>query len=430
MIKHWFSDVHAFRHDPISLLEGVSFTNETPFVRLALGPRPVFLVNDSSLAKPLMRLGEDTLDKGALVHKMGRVVGESSLTLSGAAHDARRAILNERLSRGVANSYLNDMTATVTSVLARLASLDTFRADILGGQLALKLACVALFGHGVLSETDELAIMRAFVALEADLQAEMFRFLPRTPWKKKHDLAQREEALQIISTIVAKVEAGASNSSVLSGLQRAGLSSKEVRDELTTMIIAGFHTTGSAVAWLCHYLSTQPNEVERIRDDYNSIQDDSGGLDTTRLSEAKNSIAFVKEVLRLYPSAWWFTREFQNDTQFNDVKFKRGTTLIFSPWIYHRDPRNFASSDQFRLDRNFSGAAYMPFGVGHRACVGMGVAMVELQIIALELAAAFDLRSAPKSNLRPRAGITLNAPEMVIHSRLREPYRHSHERAA
>lgn len=56
----------------------------------------------------------------------------------------------------------------------------------------------------------------------------------------------------------------------------------------------------------------------------------------------------------------------------------------------------------------------MPFGVGHRACVGMGVAMVELQVIALETAAAFELGVSKKQRLVPRAGITLNAPEMLL----------------
>lgn len=421
MTKHWFSDVRAFRHDPLALLDRVSKDTDRVFIPLALGPKPVLFVNDPNAAKPLMRLGEQVIDKGALVHKMAKVVGHSSLTLSGEAHDKRRAILNERLSRGMANSYLTEMDANITSVICRLAFSKIFHADVLGGQMALKLACVALFGHGVLSDADELAIMSAFVTIEADLQAEMFRFLPRSPWRKYREDRRRSEAMQIIASVVAKVEKAATNSSVLAGLKRAGLSDKEITDELTTLIIAGFHTTGSAVAWLCYYLAKEPHLADELRDEFLSIQQRGGVLDPARLPEAKKSIAFVKEVLRLYPSAWWFTREIKSDVSFGDYLLKAGTTLIFSPWVYHRTEKNFSQPTVFDISRSHSGSAYMPFGVGHRACVGMGVALVELQIIALNLSAAFRLYEPVElgHQLKPRAGITLNAPRMTMEIEVR-----------
>jgi cytochrome P450 len=415
MMTRWFSDVRAFRRDPLTLLSEKAQTSDAPLIRLALGPSPVYLINDVALIKPLMKLSEDVLDKGRLVKKISNVVGESSLTLSGDEHRKRRAILHERLSRGVANTYVGEMAAAIRVVAADLARHNTFRADILGGTLALKLASVALFGSRVLSQGDELAIMNAFHTLEGGLQEDMFRFLPRSPWKFVIDTRRRKEALRTMDIVIGKVTKAAADSSVLVALREAGLSDEEIRNELTTMIIAGFHTTGAAVAWLCHYLATRPRELEQIRKEHASICDDLGELDPKRLNDAKISLSFVKEVLRLYPSAWWLTRELKQDHEISGEILNSGTTLIIAPWVYHRSPKHFSSPNEFILDREHVGNAYLPFGAGARACVGMGVSLLELHLVALEFASAFNFSSLsdPRLNM-PKAGITLNAPQMVL----------------
>jgi cytochrome P450 len=415
MTKHWFSDVKAFQLDPLALLSERALQSDDQIFPLALGPAPVFFVNDPALVKPLMKTNEEILDKGRLVKKISSVVGESSLTLSGEAHKKRRAVLHERMSRGVANTYIGEMAANIRAVSAQLAKENTFRADIVGGTLALKLASVALFGHRVLSPGDELAIMSAFHTLEADLQAAMFRFLPRSPWKYFADQQRKKNALRTMDIVIRKVTSAASESSVLLALREASMSDDEIRNELTTMIIAGFHTTGSAVAWICHYLANQPEIVDSIRREHKSVSDETGEIISGRLNDAKISLAFVKEVLRLYPSAWWLTRELKQDLEFNNQKFKSGTTFIIAPWVYHRNPKYFENPNAFSLNREHSGAAYLPFGVGHRACVGMGVSMLELHLIVLEMASTFNFTQlTPASKLKPRAGITLNAPEMNI----------------
>ncbi len=181
------------------------------------------------------------------------------------------------------------------------------------------------------------------------------------------------------------------------------------------MIIAGFHTTGAAIAWLCYYLATRPTELEQIRKEHAAICDEVGDLDPRRLSEAKVSLSFVKEVLRLYPSAWWLTRELKQDHTIAGEVVAKGASLIIAPWVYHRSPRHFAMPDDFLLEREHGGNAYLPFGAGARACVGMGVSLLELHLVAMEFASAFNFSASDDPRLvKPKAGITLNAPPMLL----------------
>ena len=420
MIKHWFSDVRAFRLDPLSLISSRGTQSSEAVVPLALGPRPVVLVRDPQAVKSLMKLSEEISDKGRLVQKLRDVIGASSLTLSGDDQRKRRAVLHERLSRGVASTYVPQMLATIRATCLQLSKELTFRADIVGGSLALKLICIALFGHRALTSGDEVAIMDAVNALEADLQAEMFRFLPRTPWQKRRDLEIRARALTTIAHIITKVRASASNSSVLTALTDLGLSDIEIRDEITTMIIAGYHTTGAAITWLIHYLACERNAADLIRLEYHQVSDAAGEIVPDRLAAASVSMAFVKEVLRLYPSAWWTTRELKQPTTVGNAALKKGTTLIVSPWLYHRDARNFEQPDSFQLNRSFASSSYLPFGAGPRACVGMGVALLELQLIALEFATTLSVTEVPsQANKAAIPGITLSAPPLEFKVKVR-----------
>jgi cytochrome P450 len=259
----------------------------------------------------------------------------------------------------------------------------------------------------------------------------MFRFLPRTPWRKRRDLRIRKNALATMELILERVKERAADSSVLTGLRNLRLSEREIRDEIITMLIAGYHTTGAAIAWLCHFMSTERDAVESLRREYKALADETGEILPTKLPGALISQAFVKEVLRLYPSAWWTTREVIGECELQGTRFRRGTTLIVSPWLYHRSAANFDAPDHFSLSRSFSTAAYLPFGAGPRACVGMGVALLELQLVALEFAASLSFRSpAPTKTLCPSAAITLLAPPIEIEVGLRDSQRFAFQEAA
>ena len=69
--------------------------------------------------------------------------------------------------------------------------------------------------------------------------------------------------------------------------------------------------------------------------------------------------------------------------QISVVKFGHAAARPVEPWMLPPQP------DQFLMTRRYTTDAYVPFGAGPRACAGMGVAMLELQLLALEMAAAY-----------------------------------------
>src|SRR6185437_10195434 len=72
------------------------------------------------------------------------------------------------------------------------------------------------------------------------------------------------------------------------------------------------------------------------------------------------------------------------------VRIPRGSRLLFSPFLLHRNPRLWKNPDTFDPER-FTGQpptpvglpkyAYIPFGAGPRSCIGARLAWAEMRTI-------------------------------------------------
>lgn len=419
-MKHWFADLKAFRHDPLAFILERGNASDDPLARLRIGVRPVFLVADPGLIKPILRWNEAEIDKGRFIRKLRPAFGNSSLSMSGPEHRRRRSVLHTRMARGAALTYLPQISAAIRQVAANLAGEESFDAHRITSILTLRLVCIALFGHQVLSSGDEQAMVEAVHLLEVEIEEDMFRVIPlgpRSRLKRKRNLTSAQHTM---SVIVQSVRKNTSGDSVLSALEKLGLSDIEIRDEIVTMLLAGHHTTAGAAVWLLYYLATQPGLIEKIGCEARTLSNEAGEIEPARLKDASVSLALVREVLRLYPSAWWFSREIMRPVTLGGIRLRRGTSLIISPWQIHRDPRNWDQPETFRLNRTYGGNAYLPFGAGPRACVGMGVAILELQLLALEMASAYQLTICGQTPLlKLSASVTLVPPPITIRLRAR-----------
>lgn len=420
-MKLWLSDVLAFQRDPLGFLLAKGASSNEPLVPLALGLRDVFLVADPDLVKPILKADENDIDKGKLVHKLRPIVGKSSLTISGLEHRRRRDAVGDQLSRGRVERLVPMMAAEIRRFAAHIAAERRVEVDKTVPVLALKLISVALFGHHVLAPEDEHALVMAVRAVEDELADDMFRVLPLTPWAAFARTKRRAVARSAMSIVVQHVRAKAAETSVLKNLETLGLDGESIRDEVLTMLLAGHHTTGSAVAWVLYHMATEPGLADALALEAAEISNSAGELQPERVKSATLSLTLAREVLRLYPSSWWYSREVRRKIELGGRVLKPGTSLLISPWQIHRDPRYWSNPNQFRLDRSYTGRAYIPFGAGPRACVGMGVALLELQLIALEIASAYTLDNAAVAPApEPRASLTLLPPTISIDFQPRE----------
>jgi cytochrome P450 len=98
-------------------------------------------------------------------------------------------------------------------------------------------------------------------------------------------------------------------------------------------------------------------------------------------------------VLRLAPIASATTRIALRDTIVDNVPIRRGQTVLIalssinkdSRYWRHADPKEFVPERFLGEDKNHSACAFLPFGGGHRACIGQELARFELKLIIIRL---------------------------------------------
>jgi cytochrome P450 len=162
------------------------------------------------------------------------------------------------------------------------------------------------------------------------------------------------------------------------------LTNREIRDELLTMIMAGYETTTSALAWTFERLLRTPEVMERLQAELGRGSDEY--LD-----------AVVKEVLRLRPVVPVLARKLKEDVELNGYVIPSRSVLMVSIFLLHRDPDLHPEPDEFRPERFLSGSneePWLAFGGGVRRCLGASFAQLEMKVVIKAILAAATLRAA------------------------------------
>ncbi|MEY2425663.1 MAG: hypothetical protein QOI61_1235 [Actinomycetota bacterium] len=164
------------------------------------------------------------------------------------------------------------------------------------------------------------------------------------------------------------------------------LTDVEVRDQVVSLIAAGYDTTSGAAGWVMHELLHNDDAWKRA----------AAEVDTAHLDH------IVSETLRLWPPGFISARQATNDFEFAGHRIKGGTLVVYSAYVTHRMPDVWPSPDEFAPDRwdgsDVDPYAFVPFGGGYRRCIGFMFATQELKAITAAI-----LRRCEVQNLRTDA---------------------------
>ncbi|MFZ3014442.1 MAG: cytochrome P450, partial [Nitrospira sp.] len=130
--------------------------------------------------------------------------------------------------------------------------------------------------------------------------------------------------------------------------------------------------------------------------------------------------AIFDESLRLYPPAPAVQRKAATSTTVGGLPLSAGALILIGTYNLHRHPAFWPNPEQFMperwLDRERPTAryAYLPFGAGPRACVGIHFASVEGPLLLALIGRRYNLHLAQERvepqlmvTLRPKAGIKM-----------------------
>jgi cytochrome P450 len=168
-----------------------------------------------------------------------------------------------------------------------------------------------------------------------------------------------------------------------------------LRDAIGSLLTAGYVSTGESMFWALYLLARHPDAQALARAEVMA-----GGVlaDGQPLVDPPPYLAAaLNESLRLYPPAWYIGRTTRRPLELGGVAVQAGTQVVCSPFVLHRLPALWAEPDVYRPDRFLGGPpivprSFIPFGSGPRACLGRGLALMEMTTLVSAALKAFDIR--------------------------------------
>jgi cytochrome P450 len=401
--------VRALFSSRITMLEELA--REIPRIgRANFGRITVILVNSPELVPEVLIERVDDFHKGPLFKELSRpLLGNGLLNSEGRTHRKRRKLVAPAFAHERVSRYATVMREHAEA--AQGAWKDGQQVDAAREMMRLTLGIVGrtLFSVNMLDRADTLG--RDLTTLQTWLMRQMrlpFR-LPEMPGP----LAALKRLNETMYRLIRERRASETDHGdllsmlLLSRDETTGenLTDEEIRDEAMTLFLAGHETTAQAMAWSWYLLAQHPELYERLRCEGSAF-----------------ALRVMKEAMRIYPPAYVMGRQVIRETSIGGFDVQPGEILLISPWLLHRDPRNFEDPLRFDPDRFLPEResvlpryAYLPFGGGRRICIGNHFALMEGEIILSTIAphVAFDLLTnrpiplQPYITLRPKGGVPM-----------------------
>jgi cytochrome P450 len=417
-------NILSFRRDRLALQDRA--IDVGPIARVQLLHIPLYIVTDADLAHRVLVDEAAAYKKSLALQFLVPLLGEGLLTAEGATHKRNRKLLAPAFAPKRLAAYGQVMVEETRNQLARWRpglEIDLSREMM---ELTLAIAGRTLFGADVRSDAAtvgeglELAMRSVLANITSAVQLGYRWPLPR------HIRMRRAVAMldEIVYRMIADGRRrGTDRGDVLSMLllardEQAGLSDRQIRDEVMTLLLAGHETTANALTWTWYELGRNPYVLGKLEDELRSVVGDRP-VTADDLPAMPYHLAVLEEAMRLHPPAYMTGREALRDVELGGHQLPaRSFVAIYIRGI-HRRADYFASPLRFDPDRMLPAAKqarprhhYLPFGAGPRVCIGSHFALLEAQLCLATMIQHAKLRMLtnhvvpePLVTLRPRGGL-------------------------
>ncbi len=350
----------------------------------------VVMTGDPALIKIIFGADPDLYGPWA-VDALGPTLGQRSVfMLEGAAHSRERKLLAPPLHGDRMRAYADVIAGVARRRFAAAADASRVVTLDLAQQISLEVITRAIFG----ADDDERSLaLQAGVLGLVEASSPLMFFMPFLqkefggigPWARfRRKFVVLDALLQQQIDRVRK-RPGTDVCSLLAASRYDdgdAMPDAAIRDELRTMLFAGHETTAITISWAIDLLHRNPATLERLRAEIDALGPDP---DPEAIAKLEYLDAVCKEALRLYPVVTEVLRVLRAPLQLGAIEIPKGIGVSASVLLAHRREELYPDAEQFRperfLERRFSPFEYLPFGGGHRRCIGAAFASFEMKIV-------------------------------------------------
>jgi cytochrome P450 len=439
-----FADSPAMALNPVQVLLKYSEQFGDTFKFYLGGLKEAIVTTDPAVIQHVLKTNAENYQKSEIqVKRMGHFLGKGLLTTHGEAWRTQRRLIQQGFDRKQLEALSSIMQDSLAESLRDFdRQVSSGPVDIYPRLMKITFAMVArsLFGARLKDEDIDLVSHTISTVQEFIVRQTLQPYL--NPWFAVSGELRRHEELRagadaILLEYIRERRRQAPGHDLLQTLMDArysdgeGMSDELVLSESMQLLVAGHETSSNALSWLLYLLSSRPDCLEKLRQEFDSVLD-GAPLSYIHVPRFEFASQVIQEALRLYPPFWMIDRMAVADDRAGDFAIPRGSTVIVFVYGAHHAPRAWQDPERFDPERFAKSNeklhapfTYLPFGAGPRGCIGGNFAMLQILMILSALLPRYDFELTPGQTiearpmviLRPKHGIRMTFTEAMAHSR-------------
>ncbi|CAF1406534.1 unnamed protein product [Rotaria sordida] len=169
----------------------------------------------------------------------------------------------------------------------------------------------------------------------------------------------------------------------------------EVSHNMLTFMVAGYETTATTLGYSTYILAKEPLVQKKLQDEIDNYDENKNEYDQVHSMIYLDW--FIREVLRMFPAAPQVTtRECNRTTVVCGHTIDEGSVIQADVLSVHYNPDLWGPEDPniFLPERHSTPrhpAAYLPFGIGPRNCIGKRFALMETKLCLARLLRQYSI---------------------------------------
>lgn len=460
-----------FLRDPLTVLHSLS-KEYGDISHFKFGGQHIYFINHPDYIKDVLVTYNNNFIKSRGLQLAKRILGEGLLTSEGELHHSQRQLIQPVFQPDEIPNYANIMTDYALDISNRWNDDDHGKVDIHREFMHLTLAIVSKAFFNISIEESEIEEIDQYVTTLIEYfnraRIPFAGIIEKLPLPNNIHFRHAKKQLDtIIYRIIDSHRNSSSNSnhhhnnkqdgsyphkdlislllqdqtdSYISANENNNKSinkrnkkihsitintdKQQLRDNVTTIFLAGHETVANALTWTFYLLSHNPEEEKMLHEEVDSVLDNyDHAVPTVKdIPKLEYTERVFAESMRLYPPAWAIGRQAINDCKIGGYVIPAGSSILMSQYLMHHDPRYFPEPERFDPERwNPSEKAkrprfsYFPFGGGPRSCIGEPFAWMEGILVIATIARRWKMRIIPGHpvilqplvTLRPKYGMQM-----------------------
>jgi cytochrome P450 len=420
-----FADSVAMARNPVPVLARYNETFGDTFRFYLGGLKEAIVTIDPTIIQHVLKTNAENYQKSEIqVKRMGHFLGKGLLTTHGEAWRTQRRLIQKGFDRKQLDALSSIMQDSLAESLRDFdRQIHDGPVDIYPHLMKITFAMVArsLFGASLKDEDIDLVSHTICTVQEFIVRQTLQPYL--NPWFAASGELRRHEEMRIradavLMEYIKRRRKEPPRPDLLQTLMDArytdgeGMPDELILSESMQLLVAGHETSSNALSWLLYLLSSRPDCLEKMRQEFDSVLGDEP-LNHGHVPKFEFATQVLQEALRLYPPFWMIDRMAVADDRVGNVAIPRGSMVIVYVYGAHHAPRHWQDPEVFDTERFVKANdklrtpfTYLPFGGGPRGCIGGNYAMLQILMILSDLLRKYDFQLTP--------GQTIEARPMVI----------------